>query len=188
MRNMRNFKPMNRQGGWIQIAALALSAVGLISGFVGSQKAEKAAEKQADLEAAQERKVTDEKIRQLGIEERSMYGETIASYAGSGVQVTPPGQAELRRFSRTNPYSKTSTGYDIVDAPYAAGASSPLIVLAEQAKEFAMQRKITKEVGATKVQASLQQGKSTADYYRYSGIANAASSASNLLTTYLATK
>lgn len=155
---MRNIN-IKRQGGWIQIAALALSAIGTVAGFMGSKNSEKAANKQARKEAEAEKKVTAEKLRQLEIEERALMGETIAAYAGSGV---------------------------ISNAGGSKG--TPAVLLAEQAKEFAAQKKITKEVGASKVQQSLMAGKATADAYRYSGYANVASGISNMLTTYQLTK
>jgi hypothetical protein len=64
---------------------VALSAVSVISSFVGGQKASDAAKKQARLEARAETTVTNERLRQLDVEERVLRGETIAGYAGGGV-------------------------------------------------------------------------------------------------------
>lgn len=154
-----NFK---RQGGWVQIAALALGAIGLVSSFVGAKKGEEAAKEQAALEAEQEEKVTKERLRQLGIDERVLFGETLAGYAGGGVLAAAP---SLGR--RTN-----------------VAFGSPQQIIQEQAKEFKAQRKITADVGATKVQQALAGGASLADQYRYSGYANVASGISNILTNW----
>lgn len=131
--------------GWIGVA---LSAVGLISDFLGSKKAAKSAEQQSQLEAEQEKKVTTERLRQLDVEQRAVYGETLAGYAGAGVLAT----------------AQTLTGAKAI-------SGTPRTVIAEQAKEFDFERKITREVGATKVQQALAGGKSVADRYRYSGYA-----------------
>lgn len=148
----RGFRSMKRQGGWLGWAALATSVVGTVLGFSGSKKAEKSAKQQAELEKQQEEAVTKEKLRQLGIEERVTYGETLAQYAGSGVLATTQG----------------------LDRAPLAMVGSPRTILDEQAREFAKQKEITAEVGATKVQQALAGGKATADYYRYSGYANVA--------------
>ena len=66
---------------------IGLSALGLISNFLGSKKASSAAKKEAKEGARLEGMVTAEKIRQLHVEEKVMRGETIAAYAGSGVKV-----------------------------------------------------------------------------------------------------
>jgi hypothetical protein len=58
---------------------------------------------------------------------------------------------------------------------------SPQSILQEQVKEFAAERKITTEAGASRVAQSLKAGKATSDAYRYSGYANVASSIANLL-------
>lgn len=158
----RGFRNMSHQGGWVSIAALVVSGVSAVAGFLGSQKASSAAKNQAQLEAEQEKKLTTEKLRQLGIEERAVYGQTLAQYAGSGVLANAP---SLSGQPKPN-------------------AGSPLVVLAEQAKEFGFQRKITQEVGATKVNQALSGGKATADYYRYSGYANVASNLSNVFTQW----
>jgi hypothetical protein len=147
----QGFRNFRRQGGWLQWVGVALSAIGLISDFMGSKKAEKSAERQAEEEAKAEKTVTAERLRQLGVEERTLFGETLAGYAGGGVLSTTPGLTGTRPIS-----------------------GSPSLVLAEQAKEFKFERKITTEVGATKVQQALAGGKSVADAYRYSGYANVA--------------
>jgi hypothetical protein len=68
------------------IAAVALGA-SAVSSIVGGQKASKAAKGAAAEEARLEGLVTQEKIRNLKIQERVMRGETIAGYAGGGVRV-----------------------------------------------------------------------------------------------------
>jgi hypothetical protein len=130
---------------------LIATGVSLISGWLGSKKASKSAKKQAAEEARLEGIVTEEKVRQLGIEERVLRGDTMARYAGSGVMASGP---------------------------------TPGVILAEQAKEFAKQRDVTKAAGASKVASALGQGKATADAYRFSGYANVASGISNMLTSY----
>ena len=145
----------------VAIAGAVVGAVGLISSFIGSQKASKAAKEQAALEAEAERKVTDERVYQLGQEERQLYGETLAGYAGGGVTVG----------NQTN-----------------SGAVQPIgsvrSVLDEQATTFAREKKITQEVGATKVAQTLAGGKAVADAYKYQGYANTASGISNILTNW----
>ena len=147
-------------------AAVVIGTVGLITNFLGSKKASKAAKKQAAEEARINKLTTAERMRQIGIEEKTMFGETLAGYAGGGVQAMAP--------SLTG--STPQTG-------------SPQTVLAEQAKEFKYEREITSAVGASNVQQALQRGKSTADAYKWQGYSNAASSISNILTSYaIATK
>jgi len=147
-------------------AAAGIAAVGLISGFIASKKASKAAKEEAAEQARLEGMVTDEKIRTLGIDERTLYGETVSGYARGGVQAVGPtlGGGALPQ-----------TG-------------TPQTVLGEQAREFAYQKDITQKVGATKAQAALTRGKNVADAYRWSGYANVASGISNILTSYAATK
>jgi len=60
--------------------------------------------------------------------------------------------------------------------------------LNEQAREFRYEKDINREVGASKAQAALTHGKNVADHYRWSGYANVASNASNILTNYSAMK
>ena len=139
--------------------SLAFSAVGLISSFLGSKKASKAAKKQAEIEAKQEGLLTDERLRQLGIAERVLYGETVAGAAGSGV---------LSSFGSIRDVPLTPIG--------SVGA-----VLEEQSKEFAFERKIVKEVGATKVQAGLAAGSATATAYKYKGYSDAFSGIGSIL-------
>ena len=142
---------------WPAIAA-GLSAVGMISGFIGSNKASSAAKKQAKAQAAIDKKVTAEELRMLNQEERIARGETMARYAGSGVQVSDPGLKGARR-----------------------QMSSPLAVLAEQAAEYGRQKKFTADVGAANAQATLTRGRNLADQYRYQGYANVANSISNIM-------
>jgi hypothetical protein len=144
-------------------AAAAIGAVGLISSFIGSKKASKAAKDAAKEEARLEGLVTGEKIRTLGIDERTLYGQTVAGYSGGGVQGIQP-----------------NLGASNVTA------GSPMSVLAEQKKSFAAEKDITSKVGASKAQAALTRGKNVADAYRWSGYANVASSVSNILTNYSA--
>jgi hypothetical protein len=143
---------------WPVIGAV-IGGLGLVSSFVGSRKAAKAAEEQAEEEARLEGAVTREKLAQLRIDERTQYGETIAGYAGGGVMSIIPGSG-----------GQTATG-------------SPASILQEQATAYRRQRDITEEVGATKAQMALTRGENLADKYRYSGYANVAAGISNLLMT-----
>ena len=150
----------------VAVAGLVIGTVGLISGFLGSKKASKAAKEQAAEEARITKETTAERMRQINIEERTLFGQTLAGYAGGGVQAMAP--------SLTG--STPQTG-------------SPATVLAEQKKEFRFERDITASVGASNVQQALSRGKSTADAYKWQGYSNAASSISNILTSYaIATK
>jgi hypothetical protein len=150
----------------VATAAVVVGAVGLISGFLGSRKASKAAKKQAKLEAEAERQITTERIREIGKEERALYGETVSGYVGGGV---------LAGFGGTGQGDLSLMG-------------SSQQVIQEQVSEFAHERDITKKVGATKVAAGLARGKATADAYKWAGYSNAATGVSNLLTSYAATK
>lgn len=147
-------------------AAVVVGAVGLISGFLGSRKASKAAKKQAKIEAEQEKLITAERIRQIGKEERALYGETLAGYTGGGV---------LADFGSTQDTALTPMG-------------SAKSVIDEQVSEFAKERDITQQVGATKVQQGLAAGRATAQAYKFQGYSNAATGVSNLLSNYAALK
>jgi len=142
-------------------AAVVTGVVGMISGFLGSRKAAKSAKQQAAEQARIEKLTTAESVRRLGIEERAMYGQTLAGYAGGGVLGIAP----------------SLNGGNVM-------AGSPQTVLAEQAKEFKKEREITQQVGASNVTQALQRGKATASAYKWQGYANAASSISNILTNY----
>lgn len=150
---------------WPAVAAAVIGAVGLISNYIGGKKAAASAREQAAEEARLEGIVTQEKIRQLKVDERTMYGETLAGQSGSGVQAVSP---------------------SLMGSAPTSG--SPQVILAEQAKTFQQQRDITAEVGASKAQAALTRGSNLADQYRWSGYANVASSVSNILTNYSAIK
>ncbi len=69
----------------ITMAMAGMAALGLISDFLGGKKASSAAKRAAKKEAVAEGEVTEERIRQLEIEERALKGQTIATAAGSGV-------------------------------------------------------------------------------------------------------
>ena len=144
----------------IPLIAAGLSAVGLISSFVGSKKSEKAAKKQAAAQAAIDRKVTAEEVRVLEQDQRTAYGETIAGYAGGGVKAVAPNLT-----GETTPMS-----------------GSPLTILAEQTAEFGRLKEFTQDVGAANAQATLARGRNLANQYRYQGYANVANSITNILT------
>ena len=142
-------------------AGIGVAAVGIISGFLGAKKAGKAAKEQAAEEARIEGLTTKERIRQIGKEERDMYGQTIAGYTGGGVLAS---------------FGSMERG----DVPRETiGSASP--VLAEQAQEFAFERQITQETGASNVSQSLARGKSLANQYKYQSYSNAANSISKIL-------
>lgn len=146
----------------LAIAATAIGAVGLISGFLGSKKAAKAAKEQAAEEARIEKLTTEERIRQIGKEERSLYGETVTGYAGGGV---------LSSFGGLQDTGLTPVG-------------SAQSVLAEQKEEFGFERKITEETGASNVMQSLARGKALSNQYKYQGYANLAGGIGKLLTGF----
>jgi hypothetical protein len=145
-------------------AAAAIGTVGLITGFLGSKKASKAAKKQSKEEARLEGLVTAEKLRNLRIDERNLYGETLAGFASGGVQAVAPTLAGNAR---------TQTG-------------SPQQIISEQAKTFAGERSIVSQVGASKVAQSLQHGKNVAEAYKWGGYSNAATGISSILSNYAA--
>jgi hypothetical protein len=142
-------------------AAAVTGAVGLISSFIGSKKASKAAREQAALEAKHEGLITTERQRQINKEERALYGETLAGYAGGGVLIGQGGQ-------------------DRPPTPQGSVGS----VIGEQRREFGFERAITGKVGATKVQQALAGGKATADAYKYQGYANVATGISSILANF----
>jgi hypothetical protein len=148
----------------IAIAGIVVGAIGVISGFLGSKKASKAAKKQAEEEARLERLVTGERIREIGREERQMYGETVAGYAQGGV---------LSSFGTMSDVPRETIG-------------SAQSVLAEQQAEFQRERSITQQVGASKVASGLARGKATASAYKWQGYSNAATGISNILANYSA--
>jgi hypothetical protein len=141
-----------------------IAAVGIISSFLGSRKASKAAKKQAEEEARLERLVTGERIREIGREERQLYGETVAGYAGGGV---------LSSFGSMSDVPRETIG-------------SAQSVLAEQQAEFQRERSITEKVGASRVASGLARGKATASAYKFQGYSNAASGIANILANYSA--
>ena len=159
----------------VPIAMAVIGAVGLISNFLGSKKAASAAKDQASEEARLEGLVTDEKLRQLRIDERTLYGETMAGFAGGGVLANAPTLEGMNmdRLLGTTGSARPQTG-------------SVLSVISEQSKSFQGQRDITATVGASKVAQTLQHGKNVADQYKYQGYGNAASGISNILANYSA--
>jgi hypothetical protein len=62
------------------------------------------------------------------------------------------------------------------------GQDSPLMLLANQASEFAHERRITQEVGATKAASALQRGRDVGNAVRYQSYSNLASGASNIFS------
>jgi len=146
---------------WIAVAVVASTAISVGMQYAGSKKAAKGAKAAAEEEAKYEKILTDERLRQLDIEERAAKGSTLAGYAGSGVQAIMPGL--MGRLP---------------------SAGSPATILAEQKKEFGFERKVTQEAGASRVASSLQRGKSTADYYRYQGYASIAGGVSDIVNMW----
>jgi hypothetical protein len=113
--------------------------VGAVAGLIGSSKASKAAKRAARIEAANEKIATDERIKQISQEERTLAGVTRARAAGAGFVITQ---------------------------------GSVLNLLAEQAREFERERKITARVGASKVATALAGGKAVAQQYKAQGVGN----------------
>lgn len=142
------------------ITSVAITAVSAVVGYVGAKKAEKAAKEQTAAQAEAEQKLTTERLRQLDIEERVQYGETIAGYAGGGVLAQAPG---------LDP-AKFRTGQQ----------GSPLVVLQEAAREFAKEREVTQDVGASNLAQIQLQGKATANAYRYQGYGSLLGGASDI--------
>jgi hypothetical protein len=145
----------------VPIAIAAITAISAISSFLGSKKAAKAAKKQSKEEARISARQTTERVRNLGIEERTLYGETVAGYAGGGVQSSIPG------LGVTQPTS-----------------GSPSTVLAEQARTFQRERAFTEEVGASNAMQIIQGGRATADQFKYQGYNNLATGISSILQLY----
>lgn len=129
--------------------SVGISALGMISDFLGGKKASSAAKKAARKEAAAEGAVTVERLRQLEVEERATAGATRAGYAGGGVK---------------------------------ADRGSPLQILAEQAKEFAYEKQITAQVGATKAASAMQRGRDVGNAVKYQSYSNLARGASNIFS------
>ena len=62
------------------------------------------------------------------------------------------------------------------------GSESPLMLLANQAKEFEYKKKIVRETGATKAAAALQQGKDVGRIAKYQSYSNVAKGASDIFS------
>ena len=137
-------------------AGAVVGAIGLISGFLGSKKASKAAREQAALEAEHEGLITSERQRQINREERQLYGETRTRFAGGGVLAG----------GANSPQGSVGD------------------ILSEQASEFRQERAITGKVGASKVAQGLARGKAVADQYKYQGYGNVASGISSILMNW----
>ena len=71
---------------FFNVAAIAVGVIGTAVSIRGAKKAETAAAQQGAAEAATEREVTKERIRQIGREEEMMEGETLGRIAASGVK------------------------------------------------------------------------------------------------------
>jgi hypothetical protein len=71
---------------WQVVVPIVIAAVGMIADFLGSKKSASGAAKASHREAFAERRVTQEKVRQLHKEERTMAGDTRAKAAGSHVK------------------------------------------------------------------------------------------------------
>jgi hypothetical protein len=146
------------------VTAVALTAVSAGLQIYGANKAAKGAERQADAQAAVEEKLTAERVRQLDIDERVQYGETLAGYAGGGVLAQTPG---------LDP-AKFRTGQQ----------GSPLVVLQEAAREFAKEREVTQDVGAANIAQIQLGGKATATRYKWQGYAGAADTLASAFRFY----
>ena len=166
----------------VAIAAVVVSAVGLISNFLGSKKAASAAKSEATEQARLEGLTTDEKIRRLGIDQRSLYGETLAGYASGGVLARAPSLGGALTLGDTFGSAGDYGG------ALSVMTGSPGAVIQEQAKEFAFERDITRKVGATKVSQALTRGENVADQYKYAGFSNVATGISSIMANYQAMK
>ena len=62
------------------------------------------------------------------------------------------------------------------------GSESPLMLLANQAKEFEYRKKIVRETGATKAAAALQQGRDVGKIAKYQSYSNVAKGASDIFS------
>ena len=62
------------------------------------------------------------------------------------------------------------------------GRDSPLLLMAEQAREFAYEKRITREVGATKAASAMQRGRNVGNAVRYQSYSNLARGASNIFS------
>lgn len=69
------------------IASAVIGGISVVANIVGSRKAAKAAERQGDAQADTERKVTQERLRQIDREEMLMGEATILATAGSNIKV-----------------------------------------------------------------------------------------------------
>ena len=63
-----------------------------------------------------------------------------------------------------------------------ANVGSPLAILAEQASEFAHEKQIVRQVGATKAASALQRGRDVGDAVKYQSYGNLARGASNIFS------
>lgn len=183
-------------------AAIGSTAISTIAGFLGSKKAETAAKRQAQEQALAEGRLTEERVYELQQQERDLFGETLARYTGSGVRVADPSLTGANIQAPEVPTAPTTPDLptrkkggrkaaieqylkSVQTAPEMApgrvrGGGSVGAVLQEQAKTFARERAITREVGASNVAQTLLAGRSLADKYRYQGYANVASGISNM--------
>lgn len=171
---------------WVA-TAVAVSVANVAAGLYSAEKGRSAAKKQAKAQALTERKLTQEKLYQLEVDERQAFGETLAGYVGGGVQVMP-GTLDSPMIAAGTPGETTAYG-SWKDTKYRSTGRESLIggmgsvsaVLREQATSFKRERDITKEVGASNVAQTLLSGKSLADRYRFEGISNAAATISSTI-------
>lgn len=75
--------------------SLGIKGISLISSIFGGKKSSDRAEEQAAREAEIERKVTAERVRQIGVEKEALRGETVARTAASGIKTTSQSSLEL---------------------------------------------------------------------------------------------
>jgi hypothetical protein len=121
-----------------EIAAVGSLVSGVLGGLGGS-KASKAAKKAAAEQARQEQVVTNERLRQIQQEERTLAGQTVARSAGAGGVVNQ---------------------------------GSILQILAEQAREFRIEERVTRNAGASRVRTALAQGQSAARQFEAQGLSS----------------
>jgi hypothetical protein len=140
---------------WVATAIIATTVVTSAIQYKGAKKAERSAKKQAKEAERIENRLTEERVREVDVTERVQYGRTVAGYAGGGVQAGAPGMDK----------KQLNTG---------VAGSSPNQIIQEAAREFARERELTKEVGASNALQIKMKGKATADMYRYQGYATLA--------------
>ena len=146
------------------IVGAVIGVAGIATSLSGARSAEQRAEEQAEEEARLEGIVTEERLRQMDVEEMVTRGETIAAAAASGVEVSG------RQADMDGPVGEKSV----------MGKGSVVDILAEQAYNYAREREAVSEAGATRAANALSRGAMAAEQARYQGISTALNQAANI--------